>query len=167
MYWADVTSAGLHPSEPDEVDVGKDVDLSTPEGVDILPSQPAELFLHPEGGFEGQEAARYMALRARLEVAVAEQRKQRGRLEGYRRLKRLLEPFENAESEVQGNLVVKDGELGRELERLRVLVARVTGALGEMNESEGSRQTGDMGAGEEEDRREGRRDMLSEVMDVL
>ena len=46
----------------------------------------------------------------------------------------LLEPFTNAQENVQPNLVTRDGELGKELERMRILLARVTGRVSEMKD---------------------------------
>ena len=49
----------------------------------------------------------------------------RGRLEQYRAAKKLLEPFEGAGAGLQDNLIVNNGEVERELERLRMLLLRV------------------------------------------
>jgi hypothetical protein len=46
-----------------------------------------------------------------------------------RLLQRLLEPFREPQTNVQPNLVTKDGELVRELEKMRMLVARVSGRI--------------------------------------
>ena len=46
----------------------------------------------------------------------------------------LLEPFTNAQENVQPNLVTRDGELGKELERMRILLARVAGRVSEMKD---------------------------------
>jgi Kinetochore complex Fta4 of Sim4 subunit, or CENP-50 len=185
LYWSDVTQQGLHPPQPDEVIVGRHIDLSTPEGLDALPAEYSDLFLHRAqqqvvvdddvvvgdggGGLlqERYAAARhYGALRARLEAAVAEQRRQRARLEGYRQLRRLLAPFEDAREGVQPNLVGREGELGRELDRLRVLAARFTGKIGEVGGSgvgwcgkDRIEEAGEEGRGE--------REKLGDVMDVL
>ena len=48
---------------------------------------------------------------------------------GYKALKELLTPFETATAVVQQNLVVRDGELEKELERTRLLINRVTGRV--------------------------------------
>jgi len=59
-----------------------------------------------------------------------------------------LAPFENARENVQPNLAGRDGELGRELERMRVLLARVSARI-------------------ESVRKEDRRDADGEAMDVV
>jgi hypothetical protein len=59
-----------------------------------------------------------------------ERRKQlREKVAGFKMLKELLEPFENPTETVQGNLVVRDGELEKELEKMRMLIARVRGRV--------------------------------------
>ena len=42
-----------------------------------------------------------------------------------KQLKEILRPFERAQEDVQPNLVTEDGELARELERMKALLARV------------------------------------------
>jgi Kinetochore complex Fta4 of Sim4 subunit, or CENP-50 len=53
----------------------------------------------------------------------------REKVAGYKRLKEMLEPFENATEAVQPNLVARDGDLEKELEKMRLLVARVRGRV--------------------------------------
>jgi hypothetical protein len=53
----------------------------------------------------------------------------------YKQLQTLLEPFANAQENIQPNLVTRDGELGKELERMRILLARVTGRVKEMKDA--------------------------------
>lgn len=174
LYWSDVTRLGLDPPDPDEVVVGRDVDLSIPDGLDTLPIVYEDLFLIPMhhhqhhhhqhlGDAVQQErrddTARYAALRARLSAAMAEQRRQRSRLEAYRQLAKLLKPFESAGEEVQPNLAGTDGELRRELDRMRGLIATVTGRIGELR---------GRGMAEREDEAVlGEMDKLRDVMDVL
>jgi hypothetical protein len=52
-----------------------------------------------------------------------------------------LEPFREPQDNVQPNLVTRDGELVRELEKMRMLVARVSGRIAHS-------QKGDNGEGE-------------------
>jgi hypothetical protein len=65
-----------------------------------------------------------MDLQSRLAALNEKRRAARERVEQYRAAKGLLEPFEDVEG-VQGNLVVKNGEVERELERMRMLMLRV------------------------------------------
>ena len=50
---------------------------------------------------------------------------QRHKLAQSKFLQEIIRPFENPQSNIQPNLVTKDGELTKELERLKVLVARM------------------------------------------
>ncbi len=174
LYWSDITAQGLNPPDADEVVVGKDADLSTQEGFESLPDDYGELSFLPqsqagEGGWvHAEEAARYWALRARLQAAMAEQRRQRTRLEGYRRLRKLLEPFEDLKADVRPSLVGfgGDGELGAELERLKGLLGTVVARIGEVGtERVGGVRMEESMVGLEGGGRE--RDRLRDVMDVL
>jgi hypothetical protein len=61
----------------------------------------------------------------------------REKLERYRAMKKLLEPFE-ADAGVQGNLVTRNGEMEKELERMRMLMLRVErGIMGLEKRGEG------------------------------
>jgi hypothetical protein len=72
---------------------------------------------------------------------------QRQKLAQYRKLGGLVEPFRDPQVNVQPNLVTKDGELKTELDRMRVLIAKVASGL---QGSEGAGAT----IAEEEGRRE-------------
>ncbi|KAI9680677.1 MAG: hypothetical protein M1817_004117 [Caeruleum heppii] len=65
-------------------------------------------------------------------------------LQQQRHLQHLLDPFRHPQQTIQPNLVTKDGELGKELDRMRILMARVGGRLGEL---EGTRPRGDTDEG--------------------
>lgn len=63
-------------------------------------------------------------------VSLDQQRQQRQRrLDQLQHLHRLLEPFANPQKDIQPNLVTRDGELAQEIERMRMLVARVGGRI--------------------------------------
>jgi Kinetochore complex Fta4 of Sim4 subunit, or CENP-50 len=105
--------------------------------VKSLPQNPSDLYIDPDASANLSEtdAARYGALCERL-TSLAEQRDgQRQRLASYKHLQTLLEPFTDAQETIQPNLVARDGELGKELERMRVLLARVTGRVKEMKDT--------------------------------
>lgn len=53
----------------------------------------------------------------------------RGRLAQLQQLTQLLQPLEDPGAQVQPNLVGREGEVGKELERMRVLVERVSGKV--------------------------------------
>lgn len=47
----------------------------------------------------------------------------------YKQLEALLEPFKNPQENIQPNLLTRDGELVREIDKMRMLVARVAGRV--------------------------------------
>jgi len=60
-------------------------------------------------------------------------------------LKKELAPLNHPQKNIQPNLVTKDGELSQELDRMRVLLARVAARVGEQGNvrmSNGEEQTG-------------------------
>lgn len=73
--------------------------------------------------------ARYEELTETLKDLNNRRKALKDKVAGYKRLKEMLEPFENATSAVQPNLVSRDGELEKELENMRLLVARVRGRV--------------------------------------
>jgi hypothetical protein len=72
-----------------------------------------------------EDAARYKELQQRL-VELNDRRKAaRDRFEQYKMASKLLEPFRGEDAELQHNLVTKNGEVEKELERMRMLMLRV------------------------------------------
>lgn len=77
------------------------------------------------------ESKRYAEQHGRLK-SLAERRQQaRERVEKLRRMKALLDPFRSDDSGagVQENLVTRDGEVEKEMEKMRGLLARVGGRV--------------------------------------
>lgn len=59
-------------------------------------------------------------------TTLNEQRQaQQKKLAQYKHLQSLLDPFRNPQENIQPNLVTKDGELSKELDRMKLLMARV------------------------------------------
>ena len=58
-----------------------------------------------------------------------QRQRRRQRLDQLRRLQELLEPFGKPQENIQPNLVTRDGELVQELEKMRMLAARVGGRM--------------------------------------
>lgn len=54
-----------------------------------------------------------------------------------KQLRQLLEPFQDPQENIQPNLVTKDGELSKELERMKVLLARVGEKMVDLKKREG------------------------------
>jgi Kinetochore complex Fta4 of Sim4 subunit, or CENP-50 len=155
LYW-NIVSADDMQADQDMVVVTKDADLTQTEyalpvniwyicyailtpyrTIKSLPENYSDLYIHPDASsnFSEAEAGRYRTLHDRL-ISQAEQRdQQQQRLARYKQLQTVLEPFTNAQENVQPNLVTRDGELGKELERMRILLARVTGRVQEMKDA--------------------------------
>lgn len=72
---------------------------------------------------------RYQELRKRLASLDEQRQKRQRRHDQLQHLRRLLEPFEEPPTDIQPNLVSRDGELVQELEKMRMLVARVGGRI--------------------------------------
>lgn len=64
----------------------------------------------------------------------AKRQQQRRRLAQYKQLEALLEPFKDPLKNIQPNLITRDGELTQELDKMRILVARVAGRLSQGRE---------------------------------
>jgi uncharacterized protein YlxW (UPF0749 family) len=84
---------------------------------------------------------RYRQLRERLTTLDNQRQSRQRRLDQLQQLRRLLEPFENPQKNIQPNLITKDGELVQELEKMRMLVARVGGRIAQQKTSSGGLET--------------------------
>lgn len=78
------------------------------------------------------QVKRYKFLRERLVKLDAERKKREDKLLQYKHLKSLLEPFEDPLNTIQPNLATRDGELGAELDRMRMLLAKVASKVGKI-----------------------------------
>ncbi|KAI9866097.1 MAG: hypothetical protein M1813_001658 [Trichoglossum hirsutum] len=103
------------------------VDLRQPENIARLPEQWPD-----EEGEENDNLGRYEGLYDSLTSLSEKIYARRQRLAQFKRLQQLLKPFENPQENIQPNIVTRDGELGRELDRMRILMARVAGRVGEL-----------------------------------
>ncbi|KAL4809360.1 kinetochore Sim4 complex subunit Fta4 [Aspergillus unguis] len=122
LYWSSVSQASRELTGL-EKGVERTVDLSSHPNITQLPGE-----LYDQSASE-EEQLRYQRLRERL-ASLDDQRQQRQRrLDQLRLLQRLLEPFREPQNSVQPNLATRDGELVRELEKMRMLVARVSGRI--------------------------------------
>ena len=153
LYWnqvlEDEATAAAHGANTDAnaLAVSRDADLTSLEVVEGLPEELDELQIHPTPSSREDiniTTRRYAELRKRLNSAVRTRDAQRKRLEGYRRLRRVLEPLEEPQENVQPNLVTRDGELARELDRMRVLCARLAaGVVEEAQQGEEKKSLGE------------------------
>ncbi|KAL4915560.1 kinetochore Sim4 complex subunit Fta4 [Aspergillus aurantiobrunneus] len=122
LYWSSVRQATWEVTSL-ERGVDRTVDLSSHPNITQL---PGEIYGQPASE---QEQLRYKRLRERLTSLDNLRQQRQRRLNQLRQLQRLLEPFREPQINVQPNLVTKDGELVRELEKMRMLVARVSGRI--------------------------------------
>ncbi|KAI0877502.1 kinetochore Sim4 complex subunit Fta4 [Hypoxylon argillaceum] len=125
-------------------------DFTTDEAIASLPptwSKPREATDHPP------EAKRYAELASSLTSLSARRQAVRERVERLRRMAAQLAPFNAASpsslslghdtsgsagpSAVQASLVTRNGEVERELERMRLLLARVRGRIAQLPDARG------------------------------
>ncbi|EEA25710.1 hypothetical protein TMatcc_006059 [Talaromyces marneffei ATCC 18224] len=122
LHWESVKSEVLNPAQGSTgVEIGSD--LSNHLIIEKLPPQYRGDNVSPE------EKERYKLLYERL-VALDNKRQEKQRqLAQYKQLEALLEPFKNPQENIQPNLITRDGELVREIDKMRMLVARVAGRV--------------------------------------
>lgn len=65
----------------------------------------------------------------RLLELDAQRKEEQQLLAQYKLLETLLEPFKDPQSNIQPNLVTRDSQLGEELDRMRMLVAKISSRL--------------------------------------
>lgn len=83
-----------------------------------------------------EEAARYAELAANLKERNARRVEMKKKIAQYKKLKEELEPLGDAKDNVQENLCTRDGSVEAELQKMRMLLARVKGRLETMDGSE-------------------------------
>lgn len=71
------------------------------------------------------DAARYKELQQKLVELNEKRTVARNRLEQYKTASKLLEPLHGEDSGLQDNLITKNGQVEKELERMRMLMLRV------------------------------------------
>ncbi|KAI9150401.1 Inner kinetochore subunit fta4 [Paramyrothecium foliicola] len=113
---------------PEDADggIGRELDLTAHDAINALPpTWPSE----KETASLPMEARRYDEAVKQL-VSLAEQREQlQARVDRLRRIKAALTPLETG---VQENLISRNGPVEKELERMRILLARVAGRVGQV-----------------------------------
>ncbi|KAI9643777.1 hypothetical protein NHQ30_007126 [Ciborinia camelliae] len=118
LYWA-AGERDLNVNREEWNEKGADYRLST--NIEKLPEEWSE---EAETRAPTQ-AAKYKELQSKLMELNEKRRAAKERLEQFKTAKKLLEPFDEAEKNVQENLVTKNGEVEKELERMRMLMLRV------------------------------------------
>lgn len=150
LYWNEVRAEReARGALPGETVVKRETDLGTSEGLTDLGEGWENVVVAADDDEEqegGREApARYAEMRAQLLELTARRDEAQERLLRYGRLRELLEPYAQPQERIQPNLVTKDGELVRELEKMRVLLTRVTARMGEQKELQGQGVTASAG----------------------
>ncbi|KAJ0119364.1 kinetochore protein [Diaporthe amygdali] len=112
----------------------------------VVSSLPPDWESDREAAAYPLEAKRYAELAMRLRGLSARREEARARVERLRRMKARLAPFSGAGAAedatsgqsggVQENLVTRDGEVEKELERMRVLLVRVGDKVARLEEKE-------------------------------
>ena len=80
------------------------------------------------------ESKRYADSAAQLKTLSERRNELQQRAERLRKMKALLQPLSRVE-DIQGNLVARNGEVEKELERMRMLLVRVSGRVGTLPSS--------------------------------
>ncbi|OJJ49901.1 hypothetical protein ASPZODRAFT_139247 [Penicilliopsis zonata CBS 506.65] len=125
LYWASATQENQSLSS--NMGVEKTMDLTNHLNIRKLPLELED----PAATEEERSRLRYQQARERLmELDERRQERQR-RLSQLQQLKHLVEPFRSPQENIQPNLVTRDGELARELDKMRMLVARAAGRIGQ------------------------------------
>ncbi|EZF74116.1 hypothetical protein H105_04126 [Trichophyton soudanense CBS 452.61] len=125
LYWDSISPEfGQEGSRQPEIDKG--ADLTNARNISKLPDEWLE------DGVDEEDKSRYKFLRERLVKLDAERKKREDKLLQYKHLKSLLEPFEDPLNTIQPNLATRDGELGAELDRMRMLLAKVASKVGKI-----------------------------------
>ncbi|KAI9802707.1 MAG: hypothetical protein M1825_002729 [Sarcosagium campestre] len=127
LYWASAdTGHAAFGLESEEDALSKDQDFSEDDVIVRLPSEWAD----DEERYGEAQLDRYAQLHARLTALSLQRQEARRRLEQYKQAMQLLDPLKDPQRTVQPNLVTRDSELGRELERMRMLMVRVGARVG-------------------------------------
>lgn len=135
LHWNLLSTESEGAEEPamDAVVVTKDTDLTDTDAIDNLPEEYDDLHLHPDYEGDVADAETYTGLREQLSEQSRRRDALKEKVARYQYLQKMLEPLADAQTNVQPNLVTRDGELSRELDRMRILLARVTGRVAEMH----------------------------------
>ena len=123
----------------DIVIVRRDADLTDASDIDALPEAHEDLYLNPDHDrndktdADASHAETYAALREELLELARERNALKKRLSKHKYLQKLLETLDDPQASIQPNLVTRDGDMSRELDRMRVLLARVTAKVSDID----------------------------------
>lgn len=133
LHWT-LVDAESKDADANTLIVKREADLTEASAVQALPEDFEDLYLHPDHHDDETNAAEtYTALREELLELARKRDVLKQKLSSHKYLQNLLEPLDNPQANIQPNLVTKDGDMSRELDRMRVLLARVTAKVSDMN----------------------------------
>ncbi|KAH8589669.1 kinetochore Sim4 complex subunit Fta4 [Bisporella sp. PMI_857] len=127
LYWGPVEGNGVLVGEEW---AERGADLRKEELIQMMPEEWSE----EAETAAPEKAGRYKELQVKLVEAKERRREAKERLRQWRAAKTLLAPLDGEEAGVQANLVVRDGEAERELERMRMLMLRVERGLSALDD---------------------------------
>lgn len=134
LHWNQVGSDEER-AEFDTVAIRRDAPLTQSDTVASLPENYVDLHLHPDHRVDDDQGVQYQDSRQRL-VGLTQQRDElRQKLQQYRHMVAMLEPLDDPQTNIQPNLVTRDGQLSLELDRMRILLARVTSRVTELGDA--------------------------------
>ncbi|KAI9878051.1 MAG: hypothetical protein M1830_002066 [Pleopsidium flavum] len=165
LYWKDAElgreggESGGEGGESGGEGVVRGVDFSVDGNIANLPEEWPDEGGEDESGLQRfGESKRYQQLQARLVALNAQRQTQKHKLAQYRQLQQMLEPFKNPQVDIQPNLVTRDGELEKELDRMRILIARVSNGM------QGREEDGSVGGELEEEEEKSTEEKLAGVL---
>jgi hypothetical protein len=129
-------------------------------GSEELIEQIPETWSEEASTLAPENAALFTSLQSRLQELNTRRAVAREKVERYKAMKELLVPFADVEKDVQENVIVRDGEVERELERMKLLLLRVQRGVSGLGEPLS-------GAGEEDWDVDGSEEMEGRVLGIL
>ena len=128
LYWnGGEPQEGEVQESAEEMLIAQNLDLTYYGDIAKLSREwPEEDTMDREPGNDDKvERERYTELRSRLSTLSEKEQDQRRKIIMYKRLLEMLRPFQEPKVNIQPNLVTKDGELGKELEKMKVFTVRL------------------------------------------
>lgn len=134
LHW-NMVNVELDEAELDTSVLRRDADLTTSSTIEALPEEFDDVLIHPALPVNADEAETYNGLRNELFKHSQHRDALKQKLARYKALQKLMEPLDDPQTNIQPNLVTRDGALSTELDRTRVLLARVTGRVADINDT--------------------------------
>ncbi|PGH14577.1 hypothetical protein AJ79_02912 [Helicocarpus griseus UAMH5409] len=145
LYWNAIDSE-TGGEQPPGLVVERGTDLTNSRSIARLPDEWRENYRNDAGIINEEDKARYEELRQRLLELDNRRKQQQQRLAQYKLLQELLQPFKDPQTNIQPNLVTRDSPLGQEIDRMRMLVAKVTSRVSSRGSEQQDAMTQEMGS---------------------